>query len=81
MLYERTRAAVAENPIPTRTGDVSITVSFGVSMWREGETEDDLLATGDAALYRAKSAGRNRVCLAGETQPIELAIDGPAPVG
>ena len=69
MLYERMRAAVAGNPIPTRAGDLSITVSFGVSMWREGETEDELLAAADAALYRAKSAGRNRVCLAGGPTP------------
>jgi len=69
MLYERMRAAVAGNPIPTRAGDLSVTVSFGVSMWREGETEDELLAAADAALYRAKSAGRNRVCLAGGPTP------------
>ena len=69
MLYERIRAAVADSPIPTRAGDLSITVSFGVSAWREGETEDGLLAAADAALYRAKGAGRNRVCLAGEPTP------------
>ncbi len=65
-LYDRIRAAVADNPIPTRAGDLSITVSFGVSAWREGQTEDELLAAADAALYQAKGAGRNRVCLAGE---------------
>jgi len=69
ILFERTRAAVADNPIPTRAGDLSITVSFGVSTWREGETEDELLAAADSALYRAKSAGRNRVCLAGGPTP------------
>jgi two-component system, cell cycle response regulator len=69
MLYERMRAAVAGNPIPTQAGDLSVTVSFGVSMWREGETEDELLAAADAALYRAKGAGRNRVCLAGGPTP------------
>jgi two-component system, cell cycle response regulator len=69
-LYERARAAVADNPIPTRAGDVSITISFGVKLWSEGETEDDLLGAADSALYRAKGGGRNRVCLAAETGPL-----------
>jgi two-component system chemotaxis response regulator CheY len=63
--YERVRAAVADNPIPTRAGNVSITISFGVKIWRADETEDELVAAADIALYRAKSAGRNRVCFAG----------------
>lgn len=62
--YERVRAAVADNPIPTRAGNVSITISFGVEIWRADETEDELFAAADTALYRAKSAGRNRVCFA-----------------
>jgi two-component system cell cycle response regulator len=63
--YERARAAAADNPIATRVGNVSVTISFGVSIWHEGDSEDDLLAAADAALYQAKSGGRNRVCLAG----------------
>jgi len=66
VLFERLRAAVADDPIPTKAGDVAITLSFGVSGWTEGQTEDELLAAADAALYRAKSAGRNRVALAGD---------------
>jgi two-component system cell cycle response regulator len=69
VLFERVRAAVADKPISTRAGDVSITISIGVRIWREGETEVELLAAADAALYRAKDGGRNRVCLAGEPTP------------
>ena len=40
------------------------TVSLGVAEWREGDTANTLLARADAALYRAKAAGRDRVELA-----------------
>lgn len=67
--YERVRAAVADHPMPTSVGQVAITISFGVRLWREGETGAELLAAADGALYRAKDAGRNRVCLADEPTP------------
>jgi len=40
------------------------TVSLGVVECREGDTPNTLLARGDAALYRAKERGRDRVELA-----------------
>jgi len=63
-LAERIRAAVAERPFVTHDSypAVSMTVSVGVA----GEAgsviaPDALLARADAACYRAKEAGRNRV--------------------
>lgn len=38
-----------------------LTVSAGVAEARESDTPESLLARADAALYRAKSAGRNCV--------------------
>ncbi len=43
----------------------TITLSLGVAVWpQHGETEDVVLHAADAALYRAKAGGRNRVEIA-----------------
>ena len=39
----------------------SVTLSIGVALFRPGDTEDDLVARADSALYAAKHAGRNCV--------------------
>ncbi|HEY0534112.1 MAG TPA: diguanylate cyclase [Actinoplanes sp.] len=59
---EALRAAVADEPIPTRTGPVTVTISVGVAV-RQGqdETPDTLLGRADAGLYAAEQSGRNRV--------------------
>jgi GGDEF domain-containing protein len=53
MFSERLRFKV-EKQLP-------ITISGGVAMAIEGDTQDTLLARADHALYAAKSAGRNSV--------------------
>ncbi len=60
-LYERLRAAVANDAIHTRSGAVAITVSIGVAEGTGEAAMDAVLAAADAALYRAKSEGRNRI--------------------
>jgi diguanylate cyclase (GGDEF)-like protein len=62
ILAERIRRAVADEPIHTEAGPVSVTVSLGVAE-STADTQDlaALLKRADAALYEAKQTGRNRV--------------------
>jgi len=41
----------------------NLTVSIGIAMMGEGDDFVDLFSSADAALYRAKSTGRNRICV------------------
>jgi diguanylate cyclase (GGDEF)-like protein len=59
-LAERLRVAVAQHTAQTRTAKVAATISLGVVVGSK-ETVEELLHVADAALYRAKQAGRNRV--------------------
>ncbi len=61
---ERVRAALAARPIAVgedETTLTAITLSLGVAQMRQGDTLATLAAAADAALYRAKSDGRNCV--------------------
>ena len=59
---ETLRALIAQKTFP-QVG--SVTASFGIAGFASPESPAEALARADAALYRAKSAGRNRVELAG----------------
>ena len=58
-LCERMRAAVVFTDM--RQALPHVTASFGVSTLAPGQDEQALIASADAALYRAKAAGRNQV--------------------
>jgi diguanylate cyclase (GGDEF)-like protein/PAS domain S-box-containing protein len=62
-IADAVRAAVAA-PVPSAYGPLQVTVSVGVAVSEAGETADSLLARADRAMYEAKRAGRNRVCVA-----------------
>jgi diguanylate cyclase (GGDEF)-like protein len=68
LVAERYRQAIEQAPIPRDEGALKVTASIGVACYPSGATLriDDLLREADAALYRAKRAGRNRVVLAQE---------------
>ena len=60
---ERMRQSVSALAVSTSSGPVSLTASLGVASAPDGHPIDigELVATADAALYRAKRAGRNCV--------------------
>ena len=60
-IAEDLRARLANRPLPTDKGPITLTWSVGVSEGRPDDTVDRLLARADAALYDAKQTGRNRV--------------------
>jgi diguanylate cyclase (GGDEF)-like protein len=62
LLAERLRQKISELTIPLPNRDLQFTVSIGVAGLTDNMTGADLLDTADAALYRAKEAGRNKVC-------------------
>ncbi|TWB40598.1 diguanylate cyclase (GGDEF)-like protein [Nitrospirillum pindoramense] len=62
LLADRVRQAIGDDCVPIEGGAaIRITASLGLAELRHGEGLDDLYARADAALYRAKEAGRNRV--------------------
>jgi len=59
---ERIRRSIEALPVHARGETLQTTVSMGVaSLLGAGDTVDDLVARADAALYRAKTQGRNCV--------------------
>jgi diguanylate cyclase (GGDEF)-like protein len=63
-MLERLRAIVAGSNWTAIASSMAVTISGGITAVREDDSPDTALARADAALYRAKAAGRNRVLAA-----------------
>jgi diguanylate cyclase (GGDEF)-like protein len=65
LVAERIRARVAEQDL----GEGFLTLSIGVAEYPDGgDTPEELIATADGAMYKAKSGGRNRVVVGGAVE-------------
>jgi len=59
---ERLRTAVAAEAFTVGdVSDLSITISIGVSQYRQGESVADFVQRADQAMYKSKQSGRNQV--------------------
>ena len=58
---DKARQAIADNVIECAGGKLSVTSSFGVAQFGEGDDPERVFTRADAALYRAKNGGRNQV--------------------
>ncbi|MDO5611021.1 MAG: GGDEF domain-containing protein [Pseudomonadota bacterium] len=62
-IAERLRVAVQQAACEAGSSALGVTISIGMAtLGGDMQTRSSLMASADAALYRAKAAGRNRVC-------------------
>jgi len=64
VLAERLRLGISQNPIDLAKSKQRITVSIGMAQLGPQMDGEALVKAADNALYRAKQAGKNRVCTA-----------------
>jgi diguanylate cyclase len=73
VLAERACEALRSKAIPYQGKAIFVTMSVGIATLAAGETSAAWLRRADAALYAAKSAGRDRVVLSHEEEPVPSA--------
>jgi diguanylate cyclase (GGDEF)-like protein len=62
---EKLRLTIEQRAFEHQGHSFQVSISQGLAEWpRHGSTAEDLISAADLALYAAKAAGRNRVCLA-----------------
>jgi diguanylate cyclase (GGDEF)-like protein len=72
---EQVRQAIAQSPIATSAGALSVTCSFGVgAAGRLASKPEELVQSADLALYRAKARGRNCV-VASSAEAAPVAVE------
>ena len=61
LLVEKLRAGLEAKRFGYKDQQFSVTMTFGIAVFRKDETLDNCIARADTALYRGKDQGRNRV--------------------
>ncbi|MBN2016757.1 MAG: diguanylate cyclase [Candidatus Cloacimonetes bacterium] len=61
IITERVRKSIKEKVIQYKENDVSITITFGISVFDEMEPINDCIKKSDTALYKGKKEGKNCV--------------------
>ncbi len=64
VLAERLCRGISQTPILPEHRTCKVTVSIGMAQLTPGMDGEALVKAADTALYRAKQAGKNRVCAA-----------------
>jgi diguanylate cyclase (GGDEF)-like protein len=63
-LANRYRMSLETTPIPFGELRIQATLSIGIATYPDhGQSPEDLIECADQAMYQAKTAGRNRVCV------------------
>lgn len=73
-LAERLRECIELNPFALAEGMIPITLSLGVASNDIMQDMEGLIGAADAALYRAKNSGRNRVEIASHSHALEADV-------
>ena len=68
-VLDKIRLLMAKTPFRFKEKPVSITMSFGISEFVEGDNVEDVFGRADLALYDAKNNGRNRCEIRGPESP------------
>ncbi|HPH96280.1 MAG TPA: diguanylate cyclase [Anaerolineaceae bacterium] len=75
---EEWRQAIQDTAISLQNAQIHITVSIGIASYpQDGASAQSVISAADAALYLAKSGGRNRVELSPEKPPVPQSQDHP----
>lgn len=61
IIAENLRQKISELALRSKGQLITVTASFGVAALKVGNSLDELIQSADAALYRAKKTGRNKV--------------------
>ena len=77
---ERVRQAIAQSPVTTDTGNITVTASLGVAIYDGARMQSatDFMKQADSYLYEAKQAGRNCCCHPPQPESHAVSIDEKA---